>query len=209
MADGNPDDQPWEGGVSVPILPPHVPEFDSAAIIVAQQSDAEAGVTVSYSRGIFTRQEWSTGHPVPLVIVDLKPPQVEQVRDQVREQLATHGDGLDHLPLRAFLAAADVYLSREPSRRYVSAVFGTIAESAPGQLSGTVSYPDGVAGTIVGSATGVIAESHLGPLPQGFLAPLRTGDLRSLILGLEKALTASDLDPLWQHMLAFAQQADG
>ena len=140
MADGNADDQPWEGGVSVPIPPPHVPEFDSAAIIVAQQSD--------------------------------------------------------------------VYLDPEPSRRYVSAVFGAIAESAPGQLSGTVSYPDGVAGTIVGSATAVTAKSYLAPLPQGFLAPLRTGDLRSLILSLEKALTAGDLDPLWQHMLAFAQQAD-
>ena len=44
-------------------------------------------------------------------------------------------------------------------------------------------------------------------LPQNFLAPLRTGDLRSLAFHLEKALTAGDLDPLWQHLLAFVQQA--
>ena len=114
MTDSNVEDQPWEGGVSVPVLPPHVPLFDSAAIVVAQPTDAQAGVAVAYSRGIFTRQAWSTGHPVP-------------------------GD--------------------------------------------------------------------VPPLPPGFLAPLRTGDVRSLTFHLEKALTAGDLDPLWEHLLAFAQQA--
>ena len=208
MAFGKAEDQPWEGGVSVPVLPPHVPAFGSAAIVVAQQSDTQAGVAVSYSRGIFTRQAWSTGHPVPGVIEVLTPEDVRQVRDQVREQLAAHGDGLDHLPLRAFLTVADVHLSPEPSTRYASAVFGAIAEQAPGQLAGTVAYPDGVAGTIVASASGVSGESHLGLLPPGFLAPLRTGDLRSLTFHLEKALTIGGLDPLWQHLLAFAQQAN-
>jgi hypothetical protein len=30
--------------------------------------------------------------------------------------------------------------------------------------------------------------------------------VRSLAFHLEKALTAGGLDPLWQHLLAFAQQ---
>ena len=94
MANGNATDQPWEGGLCVPVLPPHVPLFDSAAIVVAQQSDAQAGVAVSYGRGIFTRQAWSTGHPVPGVIEVLKPQEVGQIRDQVREQLDRRGVGL-------------------------------------------------------------------------------------------------------------------
>ena len=145
---------------------------------------------------------------MPLLIVELTPPQVAQIRDQVREQLATRGEGLDDLPLRAFLTVADLYLSPESSGRYAAAVFGAITEPAAGQLSGTVSYPDGVTGTIVGSDTSVTGESHLAPLPPDALAPLRTGDLRSLITNLEKALTTGDLDPRWQHLLAFAQQAD-
>ena len=207
MASGNATDQPWEGGISVPVLPPHVPLFDSAAIVVAQQSDAQAGVAVSYSRGIFTRQSWSTGHPVPGLIEVLKPREVKQVRDQVREQLVIPGDGLDHLPLRAFVTAADVYLNPEPSTRFDRAVFGTIAEQAPGQLLGAVAYPGDVAGTVLGSDAGVFGESHLGPLPSGFQAPLRVGDLRSLISSLENALAAGGIDPLWQQMLTFAQQA--
>ena len=207
MANGNVTDQPWEGGISVPVLPPHVPLFDSAAIVVAQQSDAQAGVAVSYSRGIFTRQFWSTGHPVPGLIEVLKPQEVKQVRDQVLEQLVIPGDGLDHLPLRAFVTAADVYLNPEPSARFDRAVFGTIAEQAPGQLLGAVAYPGDVAGTVLGSDAGVSGESHLGPLPSGFQAPLRVGDLRSLISSLENALAAGAIDPLWQQMLTFTQQA--
>jgi len=38
---------------------------------------------------------------------------------------------------------------------------------------------------------------------------LRTGDLLSLTLGLEHALGAEGIDPLWQQMLTFAQQAAG
>ncbi|HXP53699.1 MAG TPA: hypothetical protein VN847_02030 [Streptosporangiaceae bacterium] len=209
MTQSSTTDQPWTGGLTVPFFPPSVPELASAAIVVAQPFDAEAGVAVSYSRGIFTRQEWTTGHPVPLLISVLQRPEVEQIRDQVRDQLATRGEGLDDLPLRAFLTVADLYLSPEPSGRYVSAGFGAITASATGQLSGTVSYPDGVTGTITGSDTGVAGESHLAPLPPGPLTPLRTGDLRSLILSLEKALTAGDLDPRWQQMLAFAQQVVG
>jgi hypothetical protein len=209
MANGNATDQPWEGGISVPVLPPHVPLFDSAAIVVAQQADSQSGASVSYSRGIFTKQAWSTGHPVPGVIEVLKPQEVKQIRDQVRGQLGQPGDGLDHLPLRAFVTAADVYLDPEPSHRFRRAVFGAIAEQAPGQLSGAVSYPGNVAGSIVGSDAGVSGESHLVPFPQGFQVPLRTGDLLSLILSLEHALGAGGIDPLWQQMLVFAQQAAG
>jgi hypothetical protein len=207
MTSSDSTDQPWEGGLSVPALPPHVPLFDSAALVIAQQSDAQAGVAVSYGRGIFTRQFWSTGHPVPGLIEVLKPPAVRQVRDQVLEQLARPGDGLDHLPLRAFVTAADVYLNPEPSTRFARAAFGTIAEQAPGQLLGAAAYPGGVAGIILGSDAGISAESHLGPLPSGFQAPLRIGDLRSLISSLQNALAAGGIDPLWQQMLTFAQQA--
>jgi hypothetical protein len=207
MTQSSVTDRPWTGGLSVPFGPPDAPELDSAAIVVAQQFDAEAGIAVAYSRGIFTRQEWTTGHPVPDLILVLQRPEVEQVRDQVREQLTTSGAGLDVLPLRAFLTVADLYLSPEPSGRYVSAVFGAIIEPVAGELSGTVSYPDGVTGTIVGSASGITGESHLAPLPPGPLDPLRAGDLASLITSLEKALTEGDLDPRWQQLLAFAQQA--
>jgi hypothetical protein len=141
MANGATTDDLWQGGLSVPVLPPQVPLFDSAAIVVAQQSDDQSGVAVLYSRGIFTKQAWSTGHPVPGVIEVLKPQEVEQARDQVREQLDRPGDGLDHLPLRAFVTAADVYLSRDPSTRFSRAVFGAIAEQAPGQLLGAVTFP--------------------------------------------------------------------
>ena len=207
MTNGDVPVQWWEGGFSVPVLPPQFPLFDSAAIVVAQQTDAQAGMAVSFSRGIFTRQAWSTGHPVPGVIEVLKPPEVEQVRDQVREQLDRPGDGLDHLPLRAFVTAADVYLDQEPSGRFRRAVFGTIAEQAPGQLLGSIAFPGGVAGTVVGSDAGMFGESHLAPLPPGFQAPLRTGDLLSLILSLENALDAGGIDQLWEQMLTFAQEA--
>lgn len=210
MANGNAAaDQPWEGGLSVPVLPPQVPLFDSAAVVVAQQADAQAGVTISYNRGIFTRQFWSTGHPVPLLIEVLKPAEVREIRDQVAGQLGRPGDGVDQLPLHAFVTVADVYLSPAPSHRYQAADFGSITEQAPGQLLGTVTYPDGVAGSILGSDAGVSAQSHLGPFPAGFLAPLREGDLRSLILSLEHALAAGGLDPQWQQMLTYAQQAAG
>jgi hypothetical protein len=203
------------GGLSAPFSPPGLPEFDSAAIVVVQQSDAESGVAVSYRGGGFSRQEWTTGHPVPLLIEDLQRPQVKQVRDEIRKQLTTRGDGLDDLPLRAFLTVADLYLSPEPSGRYVSAVFGAITESdGEAVLGGTVSWPDGVTGTIVGidpqalgQPVGVSGQSHLAAFPAGSDAELRLGDLRSLIASLEKALTAGDLDPLWQRMLDLAQSA--
>lgn len=215
MTQSSATNQPWAGGLSAPFSPPGLPEFDSAAIVVVQQADAEAGVAVSYSGGVFSRQEWTTGHPVPLLIETLQRPEIEQVRDEIRKQLATRGDGLDDLPLRAFLTVADLYLSPEPSGRYVSAVFGDISESGGGVvLGGTVSWPDGVTGTVVGTdpealgqPVGVSGQSHLAAFPSGSLVPLRTGDLRSLITSLEKALTAGDLDPLWQRMLNLAQSA--
>jgi hypothetical protein len=207
MADYSATDNPWEGGCSVPVLPPDVPVFDSAAIVVAQQSDAQTGVVISYRRGIFTRQSWSTGPPVPFLIEVLKPDAVREIRDQVAEQLLTPGTGLDNLPLRAFLAAADVHLNPEPSTRFNAAAFGAISEQVPGRFLGVVTYPNGVAGTLLGSDAEVSVESHLAPFPAGNLVPLRVGDLRSLIAALEAALAAGSTDPLWQQMLAFAQQA--
>ncbi len=200
-------DPPWEGGLSVPVLPPQVPLFDSAAIVVAQQSEAQTGVVVSFSKGIFTRQSWSTGPPVSLLVEVLKPPDVRQVRDQVLEQLVIPGDGLDHLPLRAFVTAADVYLDPEPSTRFLRAAYGAIAEQAPGQFLGAVAFPGSLSGTILGSDAAVSGESHLGPLPAGVPVPLRVGDLRSLILSLENALAAGGIDSLWEQMLTFARAA--
>ncbi len=191
----------------MPVLPPQVPLFDSAAIVVAQQSEAQTGVVVSFSKGIFTRQSWSTGPPVSLLVEVLKPPDVRQVRDQVLEQLVIPGDGLDHLPLRAFVTAADVYLDPEPSTRFLRAAYGAIAEQAPGQFLGAVAFPGSLAGTILGSDTAVSGESHLGPLPAGVPVPLRVGDLRSLILSLENALAAGGIDSLWEQMLTFARAA--
>jgi hypothetical protein len=215
MSQSTGTNQPWAGGVAAPFFPPALPEFDSAAIVVVQQADAESGVAVSYRGGGFSRQEWTTGHPVPLLIEDLKRPQVEQVRDEIRQQLATRGDGLDDLPLRAFLTVADLYLSPEPSGRYVSAVFGAITE-ADGKvtLGGTVSWPDGVTGTVVGldpqvlgEPVGVSGQSHLPAFPAGAPVELRLGDLRSLIASLEKAQAAGGLDPLWLRMMDLAQSA--
>jgi hypothetical protein len=215
MTQSSATNQPWAGGLSAPFSPPALPEFDSAAIVVVQQSDAEAGVAVSYSGGVFRRQEWTTGHPVPLLIETLQRPEVEQVRDEIRKQLTTRGDGLDDLPLRAFLTVADLYLSPEPSGRYVSAVFGAITQSAGVEnFVGTVNWPDGVTGTVVatydgvpGQSAGLTGQSHLAPFPEGSQTPLRTGDLKSLITSLEKALTAGDLDPLWQQLLNLAKGA--
>lgn len=36
---------------------------------------------------------------------------------------------------------------------------------------------------------------------------MRPGDLRSLILSLQNALAAGGIDPQWQQMLTYAQQA--
>jgi hypothetical protein len=207
MANSTSTDPPWEGGFSLPVFPPAVPQFDSATLVVAQESDAQSGTLISYGKGVFTKQYWTTGHPVPLLIEVLKPAEVRQVRDEIRERLAIPGDGLDHLPLRAFVTAADMYLSPEPSTRFDRAAFGTIAEQAPGEVLGTVAYPDNVAGTLLGSDSGVSGQSHLGALPAGAAAPLRLGDLRSLILSLERALASGGIDALWQQMLTFAQQA--
>jgi hypothetical protein len=207
MVNGKANDQLWEGGFTGPVLPPAVPQFDNGAIALAQRSDDQAGVLVSYSNGIFTRQDWTTGHPVPDLIVVLKPPQVRQIRDQAREQLASPDDGLDRLPLRAFVTVADSYLSPEPSARFSRAGFGAITGHAPGDLQGEVTWPDGITGTIHGNEAGVSGESHVPPLPAGSLAPLRAADMLSLIASLEKAVAAGGLDPRWQQMLYFAQQA--
>jgi len=37
--------------------------------------------------------------------------------------------------------------------------------------------------------------------------PLREADLRSLVLALENAVVTQPIDPLWQQMLSFAQDA--
>ena len=38
-------------------------------------------------------------------------------------------------------------------------------------------------------------------------APLRSADLQSLILALHSALAISAIDPMWQQLLTFAEQA--
>jgi hypothetical protein len=199
---------PWQGGFSVPTLPSAIPNFDSATITIAQQSAAQSGVLVSYRRGIFTKQFWSTGIPVPHLIEVLKPAAVRELRDQVVEQLGLHGSGVDDLPLRAFVTTADVYLGHEPSTRFDRVTFGSIARPAPGEVMGDVAYRNGVTGTILGSGDGISAQSHLAPFPAGYLAPLRLGDLRSLISALDDALASGAIDPLWRQMLTFAKQAE-
>ena len=205
MANGSAADQLWEGGFTRPVPAPAVPQFDSGAIALAQRADDQAGVLVSYSNGIFTRQHWTTGHAVPDLIEVLKVPDVRQVRDQVLDQLAGPDDGLDRLPLQVFVTVAGSYLSPVPSTRFSRAEFGAIDGHAPGDLQGEVSWPDGTAGTIHGNEQVVSGESHVAPLPAGSLAPLRVADLLSLAASLDKAVAAGGLDPRWKQMWYFVQ----
>ncbi len=85
-----------------------------------------------------------------------------------------------------------------------------------GSLSGT-GLPDNsddgaviIAAEQAAGATGILvsyADGHLAHLPAADPAPVRQADLRSLVSALQKALANPGLDPLWQQVLAGAQQA--
>ncbi len=197
----------WQGGLTAAGPPPGLPDLSSGGItVVAQQSaTAVTGALVCYQGGAFTRQFWTTGPPVPLLIESLSRGQVRQILDQVLEQLRGPDTGLDDIPLRAFAETARLYLEPKPSDRFAEAAFGPIAQPSPGDLTGEVSWPSGTVGTVLGSASAISAQTHLASVPAGNPAPLREADLRSLALALENA--TQPIDPLWQQMLSFAQDA--
>jgi hypothetical protein len=193
----------WQGGFSGPGLP----ALGGAVVIAAQLPDDGAGVLVSYAGGIFTRQFWTTGPPVPQIIEILKPDEVAAVRDQVVEQLQTPGCGLDEIPLREFVEAVRLHFQQDASQRFAQAVFGSITPSSPLGLQGQVTWCDDVIGTVLGNPDGISAQSHLANVAAGNPAWLRSADLQSLVIALRQALDTAQLDPLWQQMLIFAEQA--
>jgi hypothetical protein len=193
----------WQGGFSGPGLP----ALGGAVVIAAELPDDGAGVLVSYAGGIFTRQFWTTGPPVPQIIEILKPDEVAAVRDQVVEQLQTPGCGLDEIPLREFVEAVRLHFQQDASQRFAQAVFGSITPSSPLGLQGQVTWCDDVIGTVLGNPDGISAQSHLANVAAGNPAWLRSADLQSLVIALRQALDTAQLDPLWQQMLIFAEQA--
>ena len=193
----------WQGGFSGPGLP----ALGGAVVIAAQLPDDGAGVLVSYASGIFTRQFWTTGPPVPQIIEILEPDEVAAVRDQVAEQLRAPGSGLDEVPLREFVEAVRLHFQQDASHRFAEAVFGSITQSSPQGLQGQMTWPDDVIGTVLGNAVGISAQSHLANVAAGNPAWLRSSDLRSLVTALNQALDTAQLDPLWKQMLTFAEQA--
>jgi hypothetical protein len=193
----------WQGGFSGPGLP----ALGGAVVIAAQLPDDGAGVLVSYAGGIFTRQFWTTGSPVPQIIEILKPDEVAAVRDQVVEQLQAPGCGLDEIPLREFVEAVRLHFQRDASQRFAEAVFGSITQSSPLGLQGQVTWPGDVIGMVLGSTDGISAQSHLANVAAANPAWLRSADLQSLVIALRQALDTAQLDPLWQQMLTFAEQA--
>jgi hypothetical protein len=194
---------PWQGGFSGPGLP----ALGGAVVIAAQLPDDGAGILVSYSGGIFTRQFWTTGPPVPQIIEILPPGEVKAIKDQVAEQLQGPGSGLDDIPLREFVETVRLHFEQEVSDRFTEAVFGSITQASPGGLQGLVTWPGDVIGTVLGTADGVSAQSHLANVAVGNPAWLRNADLQSLVIALRGALAASAIDPLWQQILTFAEQA--
>jgi hypothetical protein len=193
----------WQGGFSGPGLP----ALGGAVVIAAQLPDDGAGILVSYSGGIFTRQFWTTGPPVSQIIEILRPGEVKAISDQVAEQLQGPGSGLDDVPLREFVETVRLHFEQEPSDRFEEAVFGSITQASPGGLQGQVTWPGDVIGTVLGSADGVSAQSHLANIAAGNPAWLRKADLQSFVIALQDALATSAIDPLWQQMLTFAEQA--
>jgi hypothetical protein len=199
----------WQGGSGVPSGPPGLPDLGSAAsTVMSQVAAAESGHVVSYHGGAFTSRYWSTGAIVPYLIEVLPLAQVRRIGDELAEQLRGPGSGLDDIPLRAFAETIRLYLDPRPSTRFTAATFGAVQAAAAGVLLGAVSWP-GVTGTVQGSADGILAQSHLLPLPDGDLVPLRPADLASLIDALGTAVAAADpaLDPQWQQLLEFATAA--
>jgi hypothetical protein len=193
----------WQGGFSGPGLP----ALGGGVVIAAQLPDDGAGILVSYSGGIFTRQFWTTGPPVPQVVEILQPDEVRAVRDQVAEQLDGPGSGLDDVPLLDFVETVRLHFEQEASERFAGAVFGSITPANPAGLQGQVTWSGDVIGTVLGSTGGVSAQSHLANVAAGNPAWLRSADLQSLVIALHQALATAEIDPLWQQMLTFAEQA--
>ncbi len=194
---------PWAGGFSGPGLS----ELGGAVIIASELPDPGTGILVSYSGGRFTRQFWTSGPPVPQFTEVLSPGQVHEIKDQVAAQLAGPGSGLDDIPLRDFVETVAAFFEPESSDRFTMASFGAITEITPGTLEGELSWPGDVVGTVVASANGVLAQSHLAHMAAANPARLREADLESLLLALHGALANQATDPLWQQMLIFAEQA--
>jgi hypothetical protein len=194
---------PWEGGFAGPGFS----DLGGGGVIIASQlPEAGTGILVSYSGGIFTSRFWTTGPLVPQIIEILPPEEIKAIGDQVAEQLRSPGNGLDDIPLRAFLETVRLYLETEASDLFAEAVFGSIAQVNPAELQGEVSWPGDVVGTVLG-ADGVSGQTHLAQVPAGHPAPLRQADLRSFIFALENTLPTQAIDPLWQQMLSVAERA--
>lgn len=100
---------PWQGGFSGPPTPPSPPNLVAGAIVVVQAASAEGtGVQITYMDGAFYRSFWTVGSSaVPDLIEMLAPATVRQIRTQLVDQLASSATGLDDVPLKAFVEAAD------------------------------------------------------------------------------------------------------
>ena len=107
---------PWQGGLAQPVGPPSRPRFGTGALTLVSQTDASSGSVVSYVGGIFAAQFWTVGHPVPFLVRELDPEDVQALRDELSEQLEGPSAGLDEVPLRAFVAAAEAYVATRSER---------------------------------------------------------------------------------------------
>ena len=160
--------------------------------------------------GAFYRSFWTVGsNAVPTFIEMLAPATVRQIRNELVDQLASSATGLDDVPLKTFVEAADQYLQSRSSERFSNAVFGIITEqTTPSQfLDGAASFPNGIIGTNQYTAGRIVAETHLSALPAAQPAPLRVADLRSLAQALQLALSDQPgKDPApWQQVLTLTQ----
>jgi len=199
---------PWQGGLAQPVGPPSRPRFGTGALTLVSQTDASSGSVVSYVGGIFAAQFWTVGHPVPFLVRELDPEDVQALRDELSEQLEGPSAGLDEVPLRAFVAAAEAYVATR-SERFSGAGLRAISTPAPGEVLGELSWPSGAIGSVLGSRQGVAGQSHIPSQPAGELVPLRDAELRSLTAALAAAerTTGEGIDPLWSELREFAQAA--
>ena len=75
---------PWEAGFAGSGLS----DLEGGALIIAaEQPEAGTGIAVTYSGGVFRRQFWTDGPPVPLFIELLTPADLKVLRDQLAAQL--------------------------------------------------------------------------------------------------------------------------
>ncbi len=191
---------PWQAGFAGPGLP----DLGGGALMIAAElPEAGTGIVVTYAGGVFRRQFWTQGPPVPLIVELLTSGDLKVLRDQLAAQLEGPGSGLDEIGLRAFLVAVRLHLSPGTSDRFAAAIFGTITAPNPGEFLGQVSWPGDVTGTVQASAAGVAAQTGLAHLTAADPAPLRPADVRSLIA----ALQAAPVIAPWDQVLNFAEQA--